>query len=190
LARQELPLSYRTHPVVLGTVIFIASETMFFSALFATYFNLKARSLVWPPPYAAHVDVVGPSLGTFFLLCSSATMFPLLRTLRKRDFRAAYAWLYAAILGGMGYIVIAMDGYSKQHFRFNTGAYAGVYLTMTGFHLLHVIAGVILMAGLYLALHSPAFRADDHGGAEAISYYWHFVTVMWLGIYSTIYWIR
>jgi cytochrome c oxidase subunit 3 len=189
LARHELPLAYRAHPVVLGTVVFIASETMFFSALFATYFNLKATSVVWPPPYV-HLDVLGPSFGTGCLVASSAMMFPMLSALRRRSFKAAYGWLYGAILGGLGYIGIAMDGYSKVHFNFSTGAYAATYLTITGFHLLHVVVGVIMLVGLYLGLRSPAFRADQHGGAEAVSYYWHFVTFMWFGIYSTVYWIR
>lgn len=190
MARHHVPLAYRTHPIVLGTVIFIASETMFFSALFATYFNLKAGSTVWPPAYALHIDKFGPSLGTLFLVCSSASMFPMLRAVRRRHLKAAYAWLYVAIIGGLAYTYIALDGYAKQHFHWNTGAYAAIYLTITGFHLLHVVVGVLLLAGLYLGLRSPAFRSDDHAGAEAVSYYWHFVTFMWFGIYSTVYWIR
>lgn len=190
MARRDVPLAYRAHPVVLGTVLFIASETMFFSALFATYFNLKATSSVWPPAYASHLDVVGPSFGTAALTLSSLMMFPMLRAVRRRNFKAAYGWLYGGVLGGLIYIAVAMDGYSKQHFTFRTGAYAATYLTMTGFHLLHVVVGVIMLLGLYVGLRSPAFRADDHGGAEAVSYYWHFVTVMWFGIYSTVYWIK
>jgi len=189
MARRELPLSYRAHPVVLGMVVFIASETMFFSALFATYFNLKATSTVWPPPYA-HLEPVGAAFGTAFLVAGSLMMFPMLRALRRRNFKAAYGWLYGAIMGGLGYIGVAMHGYALQSFTFHTGAYAATYLTITGFHLLHVVAGVIMLLGLYLGLRSPAFRANQQGGAEAISYYWHFVTVMWFGIYSTVYWIR
>ncbi len=162
---------------------------MFFSALFATYFNLKATSAVWPPPYA-HLEVLGPSFGTAFLIASSLMMFPMARALRRRNFKAAHGWLFGAIAGGVGYIGIALDGYAKQRFTFHTGAYASTYLTMTGFHLLHVLAGVIMLLGLFLGLRSPAFRADQQGGAEAIGYYWHFVTVMWLGIYATVYWIR
>lgn len=185
-----MPLSYRAHPVVLGTVVFIASETMFFSALFATYFNLKSFAAVWPPAYAAHPDRLGPTFGTVFLVASSLMMFPMLRAVKRRNIAAASAWLYGAIVGGIGYIAIAIDGYSKQHFTFSTGAYAAAYLTMTGFHLVHVIVGVIALLALYLGIHSPAFRSDRDAGAEAVSYYWHFVTVMWFGIYSTVYWIR
>jgi cytochrome c oxidase subunit 3 len=189
MARHEQPLPVRTHPVVLGTVIFIASETMFFSALFATYYNLKAHNPVWPPPYV-HLDEIGPAFGTAFLVISSATMFPMLRAYERRNFKAAYGWLCVAIIGGLGYIGDALHGYSKQGFSMHTSAYTSIYLTLTGFHLIHVVVGVLLLLGLYLGLRSPTFRVDEYGGAEAVSYYWHFVTIMWFGIYSTVYWIK
>lgn len=189
MARHERPLPIRAHPVVLGTVIFLASELMFFSALFATYFDLKSTSAVWPPPYV-HLDELGPAFGTAFLLASSGSMFPMLRALRRRNLRAAYGWLYAAIIGGLGYIGVAVRGYAEQGFTMHTSAYGSVYLTMTGFHLLHVIVGVIMLVALYFGLQSPTFRTDKYAGAEAISYYWHFVTIVWIGIYTTVYWVR
>lgn len=190
MSRHEQPLAVRAHPVVLGTVIFIASETMFFSALFATYYNLKARAEVWPPPYVHHLDVLGGAFGTAFLVFSSLTMFPMLRALERRKFNAAYAWLYAAIVGGLAYIGDALHGYSEQSFTLHSGAYASIYLTMTGFHLLHVLAGVLMLLGLYFGLRSAAFRSDRYSGAQAVSYYWHFVTIMWFGIFATVYIIR
>jgi cytochrome c oxidase subunit III len=189
MSRHQLPLAVRAHPIVLGMAIFIASETMFFSALFATYYNLKARAAVWPPP-GVHLDLVGPSFGTAFLVFSSLTMFPMLRALEQRKFNAAYGWLYAAIVGGLAYIGDAMHGYSEQSFNMHSNAYASIYLTITGFHLLHVVAGVLMLLALYFGLRSAAFRSDRLNGAEAISYYWHFVTIMWFGIFSTVYIIK
>ena len=181
----------RAHPVVLGTIIFIASETMFFSALFATYYDLKstAPGTMWPPPYV-HLDELSPAFGTFFLVASSLMMFPLMRALKKRNMKAAYGWLYGGIIGGLGYIGSALHGYSHQGFNMHTSAYGSIYMALTGFHLLHVVVGVIMLLGLYFGLQSPALRVDKHGAAEAITYYWHFVTFMWFGIYSTVYWIR
>jgi len=179
----------RAHPVVLGTIIFIASETMFFSALFATYYDLKSTSASWPGTYV-HLDEPGAAFGTFFLVASSAMMFPMMRALRKGNFKAAYGWLYGGIIGGLGYIGAAMHGYAHQKFTMASHAYGSIYMTMTGFHLLHVVVGVLLLLGLYYGLRSPAMRVDKHGAAEAITYYWHFVTVMWFGIYTTVYWIR
>lgn len=183
------PLPIRAHPVVLGTVIFIASETMFFAALFATYYNLKAFAVQWPPP-GVHLDVIGPSVGTVLLFFSSGAVFMVSQSLRRRKNRAAGGWLYAGILGGIGYIFVALRGYAEQSFTMRSSAYGSIYVTITGFHLLHVVAGVVLLLGFYLGLRSPALRVDKHEGAEAISYYWHFVTAMWIGIYTTVYWIR
>lgn len=181
----------RVRPVALGTIIYIASETMFFSALFATYYDLKSTAPggIWPPPYV-HLDEIGPAFGTFFLVASSLMMFPMMRALRNRNMKAAYGWLYGGIIGGLGYIGTAMHGYAEQGFNMHTSAYASIYLTLTGFHLLHVVAGVVILLGLYFGLRSPAFRVDKLDAAEAVTYYWHFVTFMWFGIYSTVYWIR
>jgi len=181
----------RAHPVVLGTIIFIASETMFFSALFATYYDLKstAPGTMWPPPYV-HLDELSPAFGTFFLVASSLMMFPLMRALKKRNMKAAYGCLYGGIIGGLGYIGSALHGYAHQGFNMHTSAYGSIYMALTGFHVLHVVVGVIMLLGLYFGLQSPALRVDKHGAAEAITYYWHFVTFMWFGIYSTVYWIR
>jgi cytochrome c oxidase subunit 3 len=189
VTRHEAPMPIRTRPVVLGTIIYIASETMFFSALFATYYDLKSSNAVWPPPYV-HLDELSPAFGTFFLIASSLMMFPMARAVRKRNFKAAYAWLYGGVIGGLGYIGSAMHGYALQSFNMHTSAYASIYITLTGFHLLHVVAGVIMLLGLYFGLRSPTFRVDKHDAAEAVTYYWHFVTVMWFGIYTTVYWIR
>lgn len=189
MTRGELPLSVRTHPVVLGVVIFIASETMFFSSLFASYFNLKAHSAAWPAPHT-HLDVLGATFGTAFLVFSSAMMFPMQSAMRRRDFRAASGWIFAAIVGGLGYTGDALHGYAHQTFTFHSSAYGSIYIAMTGFHLLHVVAGVLMLMALFLGIRSPAFRVDKDGGAEAVSYYWHFVTVMWFGIYTTLYWVR
>lgn len=189
MTRQQPPLPIRVHPIVLGTIVFIASETMFFAALFATYYDLKSTNAAWPGSYR-HLDVLSASFGTCFLVASSLMMFPMMRALAKRRMKAAYGWLYGAIIGGLGYVGSAVHSYSKLDFTMHTDAYGSIYLTLTGFHLLHVIAGVLMLIALYYALQSPAMRVDRHEAAEAISYYWHFVTVMWLGIYTTVYWIR
>lgn len=164
---------------------------MFFAALFATYYDLKnsAPGTMWPPPYV-HLDELGPAFGTFFLIASSLMMFPMLRAVARENWKAAFGWLYGGIIGGLGYIGVAMHGYASQDFTMHTSAYGSIYMTLTGFHLLHVVVGTIMLMGLYFALRSPTFRVNKHDAAEAVTYYWHFVTVMWFGIYSTVYWIR
>ncbi len=183
------PLPLRAHPVVLGTVVFLASELMFFAALFATYYDLKSVSPVWPPP-GVQFDQLGTAIGTFFLFLASAVMIPFIRALRKERLKAAYGWLYVSIIAGIGFLGFELRGWAKEHYNMHTSAYASTVLTITGFHFLHVVVGVVLLTALFLGLRSPTFASDHYAGAEAISYYWHFVFIVWIGIYSTIYWIR
>ena len=183
------PLPVRAHPIVLGTVVFLASELMFFAALFATYYDLKSTTAVWPPA-GVHLDQSGSAIATFMLFVASAVMFPFMRAVDRRAFKAANAWLYVSIVAGISFLVLELHSWAQEDFTMRSSAYASTYLTMTGFHFLHVLVGVILLTALFVGLRSPAFEADHHAGAEAISYYWHFVFIVWVGIYATIFLIR
>jgi cytochrome c oxidase subunit III len=187
--RDRLPI--RAHPLVFGVVVFLASELMFFAALFAAYFDLREQAApgTWPPPYV-HLDTLDSSIGTALLFVSSLVMLAMTRAASRYRIRAARAWLAAGIVCALGFIAIALYGYAHDTFTIASSAYGSLYFTMTGFHLLHVVAGVGLLVAMWLGLRSPAIRADHLAGAEAISYYWHFVFVVWLGLWSSIYFIR
>ncbi len=91
---------------------------------------------------------------------------------------------------GIGFVAVAIHGYSKDTFTIATNAYGSIYYTMTGFHLLHVIAGIGILAALLVGLRSRALLVNQRAGAEAMTYYWHFVFIVWLGIFGTIYFVR
>jgi len=112
------------------------------------------------------------------------------RALDRRRSRAAHAWLAVGILAGIAFVGIALHGYTQNTFSIASNAYGSLYYAMTGFHLLHVVAGIILLAGLFFGLRSRAMTANRRSGAQAISYYWHFVFIVWVGLYSAIYLIR
>lgn len=188
--RERFPI--RAHPLVFGVVIFLASELMFFAALFASYYDLRNQALGagrWPP-LGIHLDLLDSSIGTFLLFASSLVMFAMTRALDRNRTKAAHAWLFVAIVCGVAFVAIGIYGYVRDSFSIASGAYGSLFYTMTGFHLLHVIVGVLLLIGLYLGLRSPALRANHRAGAEAVMYYWHFVFVVWLGIYGSIYLVR
>lgn len=185
----ERSLAIRAHPLVFGVVIFLASELMFFAGLFAAYFDLRSQTAVWPPA-GVHLDIVMSSIGTALLLTSSMVMILMTRALDRRRSKAAYGWLAVAILCGVGFVAIALFGYAHDTFSISSNAYGSMYYALTGFHLLHVTAGIILLAALFLGLRSPAFQTNHRAAAEAISYYWHFVFVVWLGIYAAVYLLR
>lgn len=187
--RSLAPLPIRAHPLVFGVALFLASELMFFAALFAAFYDLRANHAAWPPP-SVHLDVADPSYGTFLLFAASVVMVFGSRAMEKRRIRAARWYTASAIIAAVGFCLLSVKDYLKDlgdGLTPSTNAFASIYFTMTGFHLLHVIVGIGVLVALLLAMRSPAVRAHDRAGAEAMTYYWHFVFIVWIGIYTSVF---
>lgn len=182
-------LSNRAHPLLFGVVIFLSSELMFFAGLFAAYFDLRSGSRTWPPS-GVDLNLPESSFGTMLLLLSSISMIAMTRALDRKGAKAAYPWLFAGILAAILFVALTVHGWSEDTFSIGSHAYGSIYFAMTGFHLAHVVAGILLLAALFFGLRSPALTANHRAGAEAIMYYWHFVFVVWLGIWGTIYFLK
>lgn len=183
------PLALRAHPLVFGVVLFLASELMFFAGLFAAYYDLRSQTPHWPPS-GVHLNLLESGIGTLVLALSSGAMLLVTRALRRNDARRARAWTGLAIVLGILFLAVAMHGWSKNTFGVASHAYGSIFYTMTGFHALHVLVGIILLGALFFGLRSNALRTNNRAGAEAIMYYWHFVFIVWLGLWGTIYLIR
>jgi cytochrome c oxidase subunit 3 len=179
----------RAHPLVLGVVLFLASELMFFAALFASYYDLRVSASVWPPA-DAHLDQLEGASGTFLLLLSSVFTVLASRAAGRGKPAAGRAWFGAAAFSALAFIVLSLHGYADNGFGIASSAYGSIYYTLTGFHLLHVIVGIGILIALMTGLTSPALRANQRAGFEAMTYYWHFVFIVWVGIYATVYLIR
>jgi cytochrome c oxidase subunit 3 len=186
---QLLPLPVRAHPLVLGVVLVLASELMFFAALFAAYYDLRQTHTAWPP-LGVHLDFVNSAAGTLLLFLASVTTVFATKAMGRGNYRAARRWIAAAIAAAAGFVAIALFGYTRAGFSIASNAYGTTYYTMTGFHLLHVLAGIGILIALFVGMGRPALTADRRAGAEAMTYYWHFVFVVWLGIWATIYFVR
>jgi len=184
-ARPLLPLPIRAHPLVLGTVLFLASELMFFAALFAAYYDLRANRAVWPPP-PAHGDLFASAIGTAALAIASLVTVAATRALDRGRTVAARWWIASAIAAALLFVAIALHGYAGNPFTISTNAYGSIYYTITGFHLLHVLAGVGILTAILVGMRSRALRADRRAGLEAMTYYWHFVFLVWIGIWATV----
>ncbi len=183
------PLPIRAHPLVFGVVLFLASELMFFAGMFAAYFNLRSIAVVWPPP-DVHLNLIESSIGTAILAISSASMLFVTHELNAGRYRAARGGLALTICLGIAFLAIAVHGWTKNTFRIDSHAYGSLFYMMTGFHALHVFAGIVLLTGLLFGAGARAFAGDGRAGAEAITYYWHFVFIVWFGIWGTIYLLR
>jgi cytochrome c oxidase subunit 3 len=183
------PLAIRAHPLVFGVIVFLASESMFFAALFAAYFDLRSTTAIWPPS-GTHLDIGPATVGTGLLALSSLTMIGFQFAVARNRLALGRGFLFTTIVLGAVFLAITLNGWRSAGFGIDSSAYGSLFYTMTGFHALHVTAGLIAIAYLTIFTTAPAFTTERRAGSEAIAYYWHFVFVVWLGLWATIYLVR
>ncbi len=183
------PLGVRAHPLVFGVVVFLASESMLFAGLLAAWYDLRGLSPTWVPS-GADLDVAGASFGTALLGLGSVTMGIAQWAASHRTRGIARGMLVMTIFCALAFSFVALRSWHLANFAVDTNAFGTLYFVMTGVHLAHVLAGAVVLAALTAFLGRPAFTADEHAGVEAIAYYWHFVFIVWLALWATIYLIR
>jgi cytochrome c oxidase subunit III len=177
-------------PALLGMVLFIASEVMFFGGLFGAYFTLRSSAPEWPPPGSVELDPWYAGAITVVLVSSSFTMQFGVWAIRKGDNRALIRWLVITLLLGAGFLGGQAYEYSQlihEGMTLRSGVFGSTFYTLTGFHGAHVTGGAIFILIVLLRARSRQFTPARHDSVEMASYYWHFVDVVWIGLYSTIY---
>jgi cytochrome c oxidase subunit 3 len=181
---------------LLGMLLFIGSETMFFAGLFGAYFNARAAAQTWPPPGLENVIEPGlvPVLATIILIASSFTMQWGLMRIQKGDRTGMNRALAVTLIMGLVFLGMqAFDYYElvvDHGFGINSGIYGTLFFTMTGFHGAHVFGGVVGIAVILLRGVSGQFSAKHHVAVEAVSAYWHFVDIVWIFLFSTLYFLK
>ena len=180
-------------PLLFGTVLFLASETMFFGGLFAAYFALRSETTPWPPA-GVHLDVVLGAIATALLVLSSFTMHAGLGAGRAGKRAAMRNWVLVSIALGLGFLGCEIWDWVHlwrvEGVRVPSNAYSTMFYAMTGVHGLHVLAGLVLMLVVLGRLAQGAYREGRTDGVEAITLYWHFVDVVWIGLFVTIFLVR
>jgi cytochrome c oxidase subunit 3 len=201
------PTASRPNLVSVGTIIWLSSELMFFAALFAMYFTVrsvdKGLGQAWPK---AHLDLGLASANTIVLLLSSVTcqagVFAIERHQLRRTGRiwnplrwGLREWYVLTFLMGL-YFVLGqgyeyLDLIQKQHVTLSSSNYGSVFFLTTGFHGLHVSGGLIAFIFLLgRTFAAKRFTLEQQTSAIVVSYYWHFVDVVWIGLFTTIYLIH
>src|SRR5438046_3676357 len=178
-----------------AVILFISSEAFFFIALFTTYFFLRARVPQWEPVFGEkptwQVDPIFgiglPTLNTIELLLSSVTMQIAVNAIKRGDRRSLRNWLIPTIILGVMFLVGQGFEYTRLGFLPRDGIFAGVFFTLTGFHGAHVTGGVVFNSICLFRTAKGQFSARRHLAVEAASIYWHFVDVVWIGLFTTIY---
>jgi cytochrome c oxidase subunit 3 len=177
-----------------GMFLFIASEVMFFSAFFWAFFHFAlypehAGSEVWPPKGVKVFDPWAlPFLNTLILLTSGTTVTWAHHGLREGNRKALVWGLVLTLALGVSFTGVQAYEYAHAAFGFKDGVYSSTFFMATGFHGFHVIVGSIFLAVCLFRALKGHFTPERHFGFEAAAWYWHFVDVVWLFLFTVIYW--
>jgi len=179
--------SSRVQPPVLGMFLFIASEIMLFGAFFTAYFFVRiVNGTPWPtPPF--HLPVYVAFINTCILVTSSFTMHWALTSVKKNNPYGLRAGLLLTFLMGLTFLITQGVEYSRVGFAPKDGAFATIFYCLTGLHGAHVFVGLTILLFMNIRAFRGHFDADDHRGVEIGGIYWHFVDVMWIVVFTTVY---
>ncbi|HML97741.1 MAG TPA: cytochrome c oxidase subunit 3 [Tepidiformaceae bacterium] len=186
---------------MLGFILFIASEVMFFGGLFAAYFIARADAAEWPPEYLLtpeqvaagvklEVEFALPLIATIVLVLSSVTIQLGVWSIQKGDRTALVRWLIVSVVLGLVFLTAQLYDYSQLPFRADDTVYGTTFYTLTGFHGAHVAGGVIFMMVVLARSMAGQFSAARHEAVEACSFYWHFVDVVWIALFTVLYIVK
>jgi cytochrome c oxidase subunit 3 len=200
-----------------GMSWFIFSEVMFFAAFFGALFYARSlavpwlgdleHKLLWPdfsaqwptagPAFAEPFTPMGawgiPALNTLLLLSSGVTVTWAHWALKMNNRPQLILGLIATIALGVTFLGFQayeyIHAYSDLNLKLTTGIYGSTFFMLTGFHGFHVTVGVIMLTVILFRCVAGHFRPDHHFAFEAVSWYWHFVDVVWLLLFVLVYWL-
>jgi cytochrome c oxidase subunit 3 len=179
--------SSRVDPQMLGMLLFIISEIMVFGAFFTAYFFIRVVGKAeWPGPENELPKVIA-GFNTAILVSSSFTLH-WAETCIKSDNRFGFkAGMLTTFLLGCTFLFIQINEYVHLPFHPQTNAQGTIFYGLTGLHGAHVFIGLTLLAFVNIRAFRGHFSSDSHRGVEVPGIYWHFVDVMWIIVYATVY---
>ena len=173
----------------IGVVVWLASELMFFSGLFAAYFFLRGGEGEWPPE-GVELSAARAGLFTVILVASSGTMHLAGHRAEAGDERGTRLWTLVTIVMGLVFLTNQGLEYAESTFTPTEHAYGSLFFLMTGFHGAHVLGGLVLMAAMVAVATGRTSKAPLATTFSAATYYWHFVDLVWVAMFATIYLLR
>ncbi len=184
----EANRSSRVEPQFLGMLIFIISEIMLFGAFFTAYFFVRVvvPGNTWPAEGMVLPKAIA-GVNTAILLSSSLTMHWALVSAKAGNRRAMQAGLFSTMFLGATFLFIQINEYVHIGFAPHDAAQASIFYGLTGLHGAHVFVGLTLLSMATVRAFKGHFTPEEHRGVEVPGIYWHFVDVMWIVVYSTIY---
>ena len=201
-----------------GMSFFIFSEVMFFAAFFGALYwlrihsvpdlsSIESNALMWPG-FTAHWPSSGPyiteqfqtmhawglpALNTALLLSSGVTVTFAHWALLRNDRAKLLLWLGLTVILGVTFLGVQAyeygHAYSELNLKLSTGAYGSTFFMLTGFHGFHVTLGAIMLTVIWFRCLKGHFTPEHHFAFEGVAWYWHFVDVVWLGLFVFVYWL-
>jgi cytochrome c oxidase subunit 3 len=179
--------SSRVEPQLLGMLLFIISEIMIFGAFFTAYFFIRVVSGAdWPAQGTALPKAVA-GINTAILLSSSLTMHWSLESIKANNRWGLQAGVFTTFLLGLTFLFIQINEYVHIGFAPSDSAQASVFYGLTGLHGAHVFIGLTLLLFVSIRAFRGHFSPEEHRGVEVPGIYWHFVDVMWVIVFTTVY---
>ena len=185
----------RPNMVSVGTIVFLSQELMFFAGLFAMYFTSRANGLgngSWQEG-AHHLNVPYALLITVILVSSSVTAQFGVFAAERGDVFGLRRWYLLTIILGSTFLVGQAYEYTElvhHGLTIPSSVYGSTFFITTGFHAAHVLAGILAFVVILLRIAKAKFTPAQATAAMVVSYYWHFVDVVWIGLFITIYFIQ
>jgi heme/copper-type cytochrome/quinol oxidase subunit 3 len=175
-------------PQIVGLAAFIFSEATFFGALIVAYLEYRTRS---PGPGPHDLDVIRTFIFSLFLFASSGTVYLAERRLARDDQRGFLSWWLVTMTLGAVFLIGQLTEYARLYtdgITISSNLFTSAFFTLTGFHGLHVLVGLIALGVIGLLARAGDFRAGRQRVAvDAVSIYWHFVDAIWVVVFSVVY---
>jgi cytochrome c oxidase subunit 3 len=179
--------SSRVDPPLLGMLLFIISEIMVFGAFFTAYFFIRiAQGDPWPAP-GTHLPVEVAGLNTAILVSSSFTIHWAEQSIKKGNRFGLKAGMLTTFLLGCTFLFIQINEYANIGFAPQDAAQTTIFYSLTGLHGAHVFIGLCLLLFVTIRSFRGHYSPEEHRGVEVPGIYWHFVDIMWIVVYTTVY---
>jgi cytochrome c oxidase subunit 3 len=170
-----------------GFTVFLLSESMVFISFFVAYILLRLTTSHWLPPGVPGLEVVKPAINTAVLVSSSFAIYFAERALERRNlFKFRLLWLTTSLMGTYFLVGQAIE-WSGLSFGLTTGLFGASFYLLTGFHGLHVFAGILLQMLMLFRSFKRGNYNKSHFGVSATSLFWHFVDIIWIILFSLLY---
>jgi cytochrome c oxidase subunit 3 len=183
----EAHRSSRVEPATLGMLLFICSEIMIFGAFFTAYFFVRVVGHAPWPATGTTLPKLVAGFNTFILISSSFTIHYAQESIKRDNRRGLKVGMVATFLLGLTFLFIQINEYAHIGFSPQDSAQGSVFYGLTGLHGAHVTIGLVLLSFVTIRAFKGHYSSEAYRGMEVPGIYWHFVDVMWIVVYTTVY---